>query len=136
MYKVKHEPIRQSDLDLMEVFMKAHDLKSVPLGHYAEYARDKAGLSDDEARASAQRIFFHRSPQEAAIFDYLAERDGQAAWRDTMHALCQQFNCAESEANSSLRNAIGGANAFAKMELGAPLQIVLLKKGEDVGYWP
>lgn len=138
MYSMSNEAVRPGDLELGAAFKAAKGFKPEQtltrcgLGWFAEYVREIEGLEDDKARAMAQRIYFHENPHEAAVFNRLAA--GTASIKDTVAYVSDKCGIPEKAARDAVRNAFGGAHAFATLDKDFNLR--LLNKGEPVGYWP
>jgi hypothetical protein len=138
MYKVKHEPVRPQDHTLMEAFRAAKGYKDtdlLPMGWFAEFARAQSGMSHDESYDMVMRIYFDRQPHEAALYDMLAGASEEPKISECLAHLQNKFGIDSRAAAQAVQNALAGLQAFATC--GKELQrIRLLKKNEDVGYWP
>lgn len=138
-YSVKNEKIRPEDRALCAAFKSAKGfdedrrMSSCGLGWFAEFAQESAGLSREEAHDLAMRVYFDEHPHEAGLYDMLAGSAGTDIKTAVGH-LSAKFAIPEKVARDAVRNAFGGANAFAILD--GDFKLRLLKKGEPVGYWP
>lgn len=138
MYMTKHEPVRAEDRTLMADFRAAQgykDNQALPMGWFAEFARAKTGMTREESYDMVMRIYFDQHPYEAALYDMLAGATEEPPISACITHLRDKFGIDSREAGQAVQNAIAGIQAFAT--LGKQIHRVrLLKKGEDVGYWP
>jgi hypothetical protein len=109
-------------------------MTSCGLGWFAEYARDSAGLSTDDAEALCQRIYFDEHPAEAALHAFIAAAAAPVRGVEAMAKLREAYGFSVEDSRKAVMNATGGAVAWATYDGGFSLR--LLRRGEDVGYWP
>lgn len=140
MHVEKIETLRDEDRALCAAFRRAKGFEparrmtSCGLGWFQEYARDQGGLSAGDAEALCQRVYFDEHPAEASLYAFISAAAAPVRGTEALAKLREAYGFSVEDSRKAVMNATGGVAAWATYDGGFSLR--LLRRGEDVGYWP